>query len=122
MIKAMARELGKRPARPPVRRVSGSLKRYHAKRDFQQTREPKGAKKAPTSGGLRFVIQKHDASRLHYDFQLEMDGVLKSWAVPKGIPTQKGERHLAVHQPEWNRNLLWLSRVGRTGFEPPNRN
>ncbi len=73
-----------------------SLKKYHAKRNFKQTHEPKGDEKTPTSGESLFVIQKHDASRLHYDFRLAMDGVLKSWAVPKGIPTRKGERHLAV--------------------------
>jgi bifunctional non-homologous end joining protein LigD len=73
-----------------------SLNKYHAKRDFQQTREPQGVKKAPTSEASLFVIQKHDASHLHYDFRLSMGGVLKSWAVPKTIPTQKGEKHLAV--------------------------
>jgi bifunctional non-homologous end joining protein LigD len=73
-----------------------NLSRYHAKRDFQKTREPSGAQKSPTSDPSLFVIQKHDASHLHYDFRLAMDGVLKSWAVPKTIPTQKGEKHLAV--------------------------
>jgi bifunctional non-homologous end joining protein LigD len=73
-----------------------SLEKYEAKRDFRQTAEPRGVAKKPTSGELLFVVQKHDASRLHYDFRLAMDGVLKSWAVPKGIPTQKGEKHLAV--------------------------
>ncbi|HWN96527.1 MAG TPA: DNA polymerase ligase N-terminal domain-containing protein, partial [Methylomirabilota bacterium] len=46
---------------------------------------------------LMFVIQKHDATRLHYDFRIELEGVLKSWAVPKGIPTQRGDRRLAMH-------------------------
>jgi bifunctional non-homologous end joining protein LigD len=86
---------GKTTAAP--KKASGSLERYHAKRDFQQTREPAGqVEKAPTSKAALFVIQKHDASRLHYDFRLAMGGVLKSWAVPKGIPTHHGEKHLAV--------------------------
>ena len=77
--------------------ASGNLTRYHAKRDFKQTREPAGAvEKSPTSKAALFVVQKHDASRLHYDFRLAMGGVLKSWAVPKGIPTKQGEKHLAV--------------------------
>jgi bifunctional non-homologous end joining protein LigD len=80
----------------PSKTKRKSLEKYQAKRDFQQTREPSGDQKAPTSDPSLFVIQKHDASRLHYDFRLAMDGVLKSWAVPKGIPTKKGERHLAV--------------------------
>jgi bifunctional non-homologous end joining protein LigD len=75
------------------------LQRYRAQRNFERTAEPSG-KKARPSGRLEtklaFVIQKHNATRLHYDFRLEMDGVLKSWAVPKGIPTKRGERHLAV--------------------------
>src|SRR5581483_9081329 len=72
-----------------------SLKEYLKKRDFGKTGEPSGKGRADKSS-RRFVIQKHDASRLHYDFRLEVDGALKSWAVPKGIPFAKGEKHLAV--------------------------
>lgn len=71
-----------------------SLRTYNRKRDFRQTREPKG--KAGRGRGHRFVVQKHAASRLHYDFRLEVDGTLKSWAVPKGIPFKHGEKRLAV--------------------------
>ena len=71
---------------------------YKRKRDFKRTSEPKGGKPKPKTvrGASRFVIQKHDARRLHYDFRLEMEGVLKSWAVPKGLPRKQGEKHLAV--------------------------
>jgi bifunctional non-homologous end joining protein LigD len=74
------------------------LKEYKAKRNFSVTAEPKGGKPLPKAvkGASRFVIQKHDATRLHYDFRLQMAGVLKSWAVPKGLPWAKGEKHLAV--------------------------
>jgi bifunctional non-homologous end joining protein LigD len=74
------------------------LQKYKQKRDFSKTVEPKGGKPLPKAvkGASRFVIQKHDATRLHYDFRLEMDGVLKSWAVPKGLPWTQGEKHLAV--------------------------
>jgi bifunctional non-homologous end joining protein LigD len=74
------------------------LVEYKRKRDFGKTAEPKGGKPLPKAvkGASRFVIQKHDASRLHYDFRLEMDGVLKSWAVPKGLPWTQSEKHLAV--------------------------
>src|ERR1700674_4060877 len=74
------------------------LTEYKKKRNFGVTAEPKGGKPLPklVKGACHFVIQKHDASRLHYDFRLEMDGVLKSWAVPKGLPWAKGEKHLAV--------------------------
>ena len=72
-----------------------SLKDYERKRSRTQTPEPfaKGKRgKAPI-----FVVQRHDASRLHYDFRLERDGVLLSWAVPKGVPLEPGTQHLAVH-------------------------
>jgi bifunctional non-homologous end joining protein LigD len=76
-----------------------SLREYEAKRDPKKTKEP-----FPTTGRRRsrgrdliFVVQRHDARRLHYDFRLERNGALASWAVPKGIPLEPGERHLAVH-------------------------
>src|ERR1041385_6295884 len=72
-----------------------SLKEYRRKRDFEKTAEPEG--KTAKTKQRRFVIQKHAASRLHYDFRLEIGGTLKSWAVPKGIPYAKGEKRLAVH-------------------------
>ena len=75
-----------------------ALTEYKRKRDFKKTAEPSGGKALPKQvrGASRFVIQKHDASRLHYDFRLQMEGVLKSWALPKGLPWAKGEKHLAV--------------------------
>jgi hypothetical protein len=75
--------------------VSRSLDTYRRKRDPARTPEPfTGA-----SGGKEpiFVVQRHDARRLHFDFRIERGGALQSWAVPKGIPMRKGERHLAVH-------------------------
>jgi bifunctional non-homologous end joining protein LigD len=101
--------------RPGGRRSNGKqargrgLEAYAAKRDFTQTNEPappargKSAAVASTAerdkgkGKVtgRFVIQKHAATRLHYDFRLEMDGTLKSWAVPKGVPTELGVKHAA---------------------------
>ena len=70
------------------------LDAYRQKRDPKRTPEPFGGK---AGDALRFVVQRHAARSLHYDFRLERDGVLLSWAVPKGVPLALGERHLAVH-------------------------
>ena len=99
--------------RKATRKAGGnaSLREYRAKRDFRRTKEPEGAagRAAPRSHGVRqlqFVIQKHAASRLHYDLRLELDGVMKSWAVPKGPSLDPTQRRLAVevedHPMEYN--------------------
>jgi bifunctional non-homologous end joining protein LigD len=76
--------------------VSKKLSEYERKRDRRQTPEPFGARGGSAKAPI-FVVQRHDARRLHYDFRLERDGVLASWAVPKGVPLEPGEQHLAVH-------------------------
>jgi bifunctional non-homologous end joining protein LigD len=78
---------------------SRALKRYTDKRDFSVTPEPPPALQAPQAsrGPLGFVVQKHWASRLHYDFRLELDGVLVSWALPKGLSVDPAEKRIAVH-------------------------
>ena len=72
------------------------LAAYQAKRDFSKTKEPSGAESVAPSERLRFVIQKHAATRLHYDLRLELDGVFKSWAVTKGPSRDPKDKRLAV--------------------------
>jgi DNA ligase D-like protein (predicted 3'-phosphoesterase) len=80
----------------PVKKQK-DIQEYNRKRHFDVTEEPKGEVKKRKAKLPVFVIQKHDASRLHYDLRLEVEGVMASWAVPKGPSMVKGERHLAVH-------------------------
>jgi bifunctional non-homologous end joining protein LigD len=75
-----------------------SLREYERKRDPKKTKEPFPSKRrGGKAKGPIFVVQRHDARRLHYDFRLERDGALASWAVPKGVPLEPGQQHLAVH-------------------------
>ena len=72
------------------------LAEYRRKRDRKKTPEPFASSRPQRSEPI-FVVQRHDATRLHYDFRLELDGALASWAVPKGVPVEPGQQHLAVH-------------------------
>ncbi|AYD05177.1 DNA ligase D [Neorhizobium sp. NCHU2750] len=76
--------------------MADNLSTYRAKRDFKKTAEPRGEVDVTSSNRRRFVIQKHDATRLHYDLRLELDGVFKSWAVTKGPSLDPGDKRLAV--------------------------
>ena len=89
------------------------LASYRAKRGFSKTDEPSGQAQVGTSKHLRFVIQKHAASHLHYDLRLELDGVFKSWAVTKG-PS------LDPHDKSWrlrSRTILWITATSRGQFQ-----
>ncbi|WP_245979539.1 ATP-dependent DNA ligase [Gryllotalpicola protaetiae] len=84
-------------AEPLMPRGAGKLAAYRSKRDAGKTPEPVPEGEPQPGSGRSFVIQKHAASRLHYDFRLEHDGVLVSWALPKGVPEPGEKNHLAVH-------------------------
>src|SRR6187401_3663892 len=76
--------------------TKSALQKYAAKRKFTSTPEPAPKPRSRRSGPLLFVIQKHAATRLHYDFRLELDGTLKSWAVPRGPSLDPADKRLAV--------------------------
>lgn len=99
-VLTLKQRLPKAFAAPAAKRAVGeALRVYEAKRDFEKTAEPPPrlarVSKKKGAGTRRFVIQKHAASHLHYDFRLELDGTLRSWAVPKGIPTELGVKRSA---------------------------
>jgi DNA ligase D-like protein (predicted 3'-phosphoesterase) len=76
--------------------AKGTLAEYHRRRDFARTGEPRGGEPGPDAEQPGFVVQIHDATAMHFDLRLEVDGVLKSWAVPKGPPGNPQDKRLAM--------------------------
>src|SRR5829696_6633942 len=100
----------KEPLRPPLSSARpDALGAYNDKRNFAKTAEAKG--QVQEAGGDRFCVQKHDATRLHYDLRLELDGVLKSWAVTRGPSLVPGEKRLSVHTEDHPMEYLTLEGV-----------
>lgn len=96
----------KKTTKAKTARTTKALTEYHRKRDFSKTAEPAGSKVVASKHTLAYVIQKHAASRLHFDLRLELDGVMKSWAVPKGPSLDPAVKRLAMqvedHPIEYN--------------------
>src|SRR6185503_14376994 len=95
------RYTGRNPVHPggclgSVAMARRKLTEYERKRSFAKTPEPRGGKKSKRAKGNRFVVHEHHARRLHWDLRLEHDGVLASWALPKGVPQDPKENRLAV--------------------------
>ena len=90
----------------------GDLSDYDAKREFEITPEPGGGRKPASHGPLSFVVQKHAASRLHYDLRLELDGTYLSWAVPKGPSFDPSEKRLAMRSIVVRRNSMMMTDRG----------